>query len=339
VSATAVSTTARRVALAPLSTDFAVFRLGVGAQTTMAERSPTSVLLPTVEWTDACEEVAAQLAPDDELLIVHDDPSDPVADRAGETPENVRFIAAGDPSGCSGKANAIAEGMEAARRDRIVWTDDDFRHPPDWLDRLNADYDERGPTTEVPHFVGRDPLSALLEPHYLLSGTMTVAKGGIGWGGALIFERDDVDDAALLRDLRRTVSDDGVLSDHLEFTAAPRRRRVAVGGAIGETLERHVRFTQIAWRHGTAGVVASAVLGAFVTVPLVLFPVAGVAVATLLFAALYASLGVRRWTVLLAYPSTVLQIPLFLYALARPTFVWGGRRYRWRSKYDVEIVE
>jgi hypothetical protein len=27
------------------------------------------------------------------------------------------------------------------------------------------------------------------------------------------------------------------------------------------------------------------------------------------------------------------------YGLARRTFVWGGRRYRWREKFDVEVVE
>lgn len=32
----------------------------------------------------------------------------------------------------------------------------------------------------------------------------------------------------------------------------------------------------------------------------------------------------------------VLLIP---YTLARRTFVWGGRRYRWRGKFDVSVVE
>ncbi len=30
---------------------------------------------------------------------------------------------------------------------------------------------------------------------------------------------------------------------------------------------------------------------------------------------------------------------LLLYAFARRTFVWGGRRYRWRGKFDVAVVE
>ena len=38
-----------------------------------------SVLLPTVEWGPACEQVAAQLDSGDELLVVCDTDSDPVA--------------------------------------------------------------------------------------------------------------------------------------------------------------------------------------------------------------------------------------------------------------------
>jgi hypothetical protein len=87
--------------------------------------TPTSILLPTVSWTPACGDVAAQLGSEDELLIIHDTEDDPVTDRE-RFPENVRLVPAGDPVGCSGKANAIAAGMEAANHDRLVWTDDDF---------------------------------------------------------------------------------------------------------------------------------------------------------------------------------------------------------------------
>ncbi len=111
-------------------------------------RTPTSVLLPTASWTDACDEVTAQLGPEDELLIVHDSEENPVADRK-LLPGNVQLIPAGDPGGCSGKTNAIAAGMEAASHDRLVWTDDDFHHSPDWLDRLHEPYRRSG-TARVP---------------------------------------------------------------------------------------------------------------------------------------------------------------------------------------------
>lgn len=87
--------------------------------------------------------------------MIHDGDDDPVADRTA-IPDGVRLIAAGEPGGCSGKANAIAAGMEAASHERVIWTDD-FHHPADWLQTLCADYDRHGPVSAVPYLVGRDP--------------------------------------------------------------------------------------------------------------------------------------------------------------------------------------
>ncbi|WP_232686654.1 glycosyltransferase [Halobacterium zhouii] len=300
---------------------------------------PTSVLLPTTRWTPACDEVAAQLAEDDELLVVCDAETDPVADHVRDQPENVRLVVAGEPSGCSGKANAIAAGMDAARHDRVAWTDDDFRHPPDWLAGLHADYERHGPVSELPAFVGRDPLSMLLEPVYVLGGTASVYAGDMVWGGAVLFERDDLEVDAFLADLRRTVSDDGLLSEHLDATAVRRTRRVEIGGTVRESLERHVRFTKIAYAHDPVGMSVSSVgITGLVTASL-LVPVYAFVVAALLFAGCYAAFGIRRWTAVLGYPALLASVPLLAYAYARRTFVWGGRRYRWRSKFDVELVE
>ena len=95
-----------------------------------ASATPVSVLLPTVRWTDACDEVAGQLrGPEafgggagetDELLVICDSPDDPVADRRGGLPARTRIVIAGEPEGCSGKANAVAAGMEAAANERIA---------------------------------------------------------------------------------------------------------------------------------------------------------------------------------------------------------------------------
>ena len=302
----------------------------------MAE--PTSVLLPTTEWTPACREVADQLGPADELLVVADDAADPVAGR-DDLPRGVEVVLAGEPTGCSGKANAIAAGMEAAAHDRIVWTDDDFHHPPDWLARLCADYERRGPVTELPFFAGRDPLAVLLEPVYALGGTFGAYVGGVAWAGAVAFDRSDLDVDAFLADLRRSVSDDGILSEHLDVTTLRRTRVVPTGGSTRATLERHVRFTQIVRRHDPAGLTGLSVVATLSTVAALLFPLPALLVLTLLQAGLYAAYGVRRWTFLLAYPATLVQVPLFVYGVTRRTFVWGGRRYRWRSKYDVTVVD
>ncbi|AHG04794.1 glycosyl transferase [Halobacterium sp. DL1] len=298
---------------------------------------PTSVLLPTTRWTPACEEVATQLGPEDELLVVCDTETDPVAERVADEPDRVRLVVAGEPEGCSGKANAVAAGMEAARHDRVAWTDDDFHHPPDWLDGLQADYERHGPVSELPAFVGRDPLSVLLEPLYVLGGTAGVYAGDKVWAGAVLFERGDLDVDAFLADLRRTVSDDGLLSEHLDATALRRTRRVAVGGSIRESLERHVRFSKIAYIHDPRGMVASSVVTAGLAAASLLAPLYAFVVAALLFSGLYAAFGNRRWTAVLAYPAMLASLPLLVYAHARRTFVWGGRRYRWRSKFDVEV--
>ncbi|UWG50949.1 Glycosyl transferase family 2 [Halalkaliarchaeum sp. AArc-CO] len=306
----------------------------------MSRDPPASVLLPTTVWTSAIEEVADQLGPSDELLVICDTASDPVDRDVSEDTGAVRLVIAGEPVGCSGKANAIAAGMEAAEHDRIVWTDDDFHHPDDWLERLLSAYDRQGPTTEVPSFVGRDPLSTLFEPQYALGGTAGVYFGDVAWAGAVVFERNDLpDEGMFVRDLRSTVSDDGLLTDRLDITPVKRVRRVEVGGTVRETLERHVRFVQIVRRHAPAGFAINGVLALGTTVAGVLFPLPTLALLTGLFAVLYAAFGVRRWTFLLAYPSVMVSVPFLAYGLLRRTFVWGGRRYRWRSLFDVEVVE
>ena len=318
--------------------------------------TPVSVLLPTVRWTDACDEVADQLrgpeafggeeggevdadSPADELLVICDSPDDPVAARRGDLPDRVRVLIAGEPEGCSGKANAIAAGMEAAANDRIAWTDDDFRHPPDWLATLDADYDRRGPTTEVPVFLGDDPLGRLFEPAYVIGGTLAVFAAGVAWGGAVIFERDDLHngEAAFLRDLRRTVSDDGTLTDHLDVSAVDRTRYVRAGGSIRGSLERFVRFLTITRYHAPTATAFNAAFGVAMAALCLVAPFAGVGLVTALAGAAYAKFGIRRATFLLAAPGVLIAPPLMAYAFARRTFVWGGRRYRWRSLFDVEV--
>lgn len=305
----------------------------------MSETPPTSILLPTYDPGAVCEELAAQLDDEDELLVICDADDDPAVQIANSLPDTVRIVIAGEPDRCSGKANAIAAGMEAARHDRIVWTDDDFHHPPDWLDRLHGDYEEHGPASELPFFVGKDPLAILLEPVYALAGTAGTYLGDVAWGGAVIFERDDLpDEGSFVRDLRRTVSDDGLLTDRVDITPVKRTRRVGIGGSVRETIERHVRFTKIVRYHDPSGTVANAVGASLVAAGGLVFPVPAFVGLAILMLGLYAVFDLRRWTFLLAYPALLLSVPLMAYGLLRRTFVWGGRRYRWRDKFTVEVV-
>jgi hypothetical protein len=227
--------------------------------------------------------------------------------------------------------------MEAASHDRLVWTDDDFHHPPDWLDRLHEDYAEYGPTTELPAFVGQDPLAVLLEPIYVLGGTLGTYVGDHAWGGAVIFDRRDIDEARFLSELRQTISDDGLLGEHTDVTSVRRVHSVPMGGSIRQTLERHIRFNKIFALHDPTaarlsfGVLVAALIGC------VLFPPLAVGL-TLLTAGVGASFGVRRESLLLTVPALAAAVPLGLYAFARNTFVWGGRRYRWDSKFAVAVL-
>jgi hypothetical protein len=297
---------------------------------------PLSVVLPTTDGVRACRAVAALLAPGDELVVVCDTSADPIA--GADLPADTRVVAAGDPEGCSGKANAVAAGIEAAAHDRLVLTDDDFRRPSSWLDRLRADYERVGPVSELPLFVGRDPLSRLLEPVYAW-GTLGLYRSDTPWGGALVFDRADVDGPAVLRELRQTLSDDGLLSEHLDVTQRLRLRRVPVGGSLRTALERHVRFMQIFRQFALSGLAKTTAVFALLTVVCLAAPAAGVAAATVLTAAVYARLGTGRLAVLWSAASVVAFVPLLAYALARRTFVWGGRRYRFRGKLDVEVED
>jgi hypothetical protein len=135
------------------------------------------------------------------------------------SPKGTPIVVAGEPEGCSGKANTIVTGMDVATHDLVVWTDDDFYHPSDWLDQLRADYEQQGPTTEIPLFVGRDPL----EPVYAQVSVFIATPAG-DCGGALMF---DPTEEALLAELRQTTSDDVTVNGYIEFQphsgpAAPR---------------------------------------------------------------------------------------------------------------------
>lgn len=298
----------------------------------------TSVLLPTTRWTDACSEIAGQLRSNDELLVIHDDVDDPVAAHS-DVPAGVRLIPAGEPTGCSGKANAIATGMDAASHERLVWTDDDFHHPPDWLETLTADYDRHGPVSEVPYFIGEDPLAVLIEPLLASTGSLGIYLLDQIWGGAVIFERDDIDEGAFLADLRQTVSDDALLMEYLQVTTVRRVHVVPIGGTVRGTVERMVRWTTILWRHDPGAIAGVGLILLLALVGGLLFPLYGVAVLTAGHLTVNEVLGVRRWTAILAYPGVFVFVPLVAYSLARRTFTWGGRRYRWPSKFDVQILE
>ena len=307
---------------------------------TPRERDPVSVLLPTVEWGPACAELAEQVEPADELLILCDTENDPVASR--ETPPNVTVLTAGVPTGCSGKANALAYGMERATHDRFVWTDDDFERSPDWLDRLVAVGERHGPATVIPDFVGGG-WWWLIEPTSTVMSTLSMYLGrgpwaGNAWGGGVTFTRDDLNVDDLVRDLRTCISDDGVLSDHLGDVYAVRsmQSQVPVPGDFTSVKQRMVRFTRITHVHEGLG---TELVGSLILVGIaLLFPLYAVPLVTVVSGLTYAIVGKKRWTFVLAYPALLILPLLFIAGITQKEFEWAGRRYRMHDVNDIEVV-
>jgi hypothetical protein len=262
-----------------------------------------------------------------------------------DPPDGVEILVGGEPEGCSGKANAMACGMERATNDRFVWTDADFERDDDWLDRLVEAGEQRGPATAVPFWYG-DGVWSLLEPWTMTFSTLLIyfgvgSTGNIGWGGGLTFTREEltvgVDDLAA--ELRQVLSDDGLVSQHVEEFHAVRSMvtPVEVPGDAASTYHRLLRLNRLTHVHeGMTGdfLIALGMTAAAVTVPLV----AALAV-TLAAGVAYALLGLDRRTFLLAFPGLFLVPLTILGGMVVSEFEWAGRRYRLNGAYDVEVLD
>ena len=305
-----------------------------------SERDPVSVLVPTTEWTGACEDLAGQLRDGDELLVICDSASDPVAER--ETPASADVLIAGEPTGCSGKANAMAYGMERASNDRFVWTDADFRRDEEWLDRLVSAGRTRGPATAIPYFHGGGwwrlveawTVAFSTLPFYLGIGNW----GGNAWGGGVTFTRGDLDVEELVEDLRTVLSDDGLLSEHLGETHPVRTMvtPIEVSGALGDVVSRAVRFNRLTHVH--EGHYAALAVGIALVAAAVVATLPTALGSTALLAGVYRLLGIRRRTFLFALPG-IFAVPFGAAAgILREEFEWAGRRYRLEGEREVTVV-
>ncbi|MFB6176575.1 MAG: glycosyltransferase [Halobaculum sp.] len=308
----------------------------------MSDRDPVSVLLPTVEWTAACDQMAEQLDEDDEMLVICDSEDDPVTDR--KTPPGVETLVAGDPVACSGKANAIAHGLEHASNDRFVWTDADFDRADDWLDELVAAGETHGPATAIMFYYGggfwapMEPWTAMLISLglYLNVGT----AGDLAWGGGLTFTRAelDVSVAELAAELRQVVADDVLTAQHLDDIHPVRSlvMPVAVPGDARSSYYRLLRLGRQAHVHeGMYGdlVVATAAVAAAIA-----FPIPVAVIVTVATGLAYLLMGVRRPTFLLSFLGLFALPVIVLSCIVCSEFEWAGRRYRLVSEYEVEVL-
>lgn len=309
----------------------------------MADREPVSVLLPTLEWNTACEQLAAQLGSNDELLIICDTDDDPVSQY--DPPDGVRILVAGEPEGCSGKANALACGMTQARHDRFVWTDDDFERGSDWLDRLVAAGETHGPASAIPFFTGRR-FWRLFEPWYgaLFTVLFYLQLGGvsnIAWGGGVTFTRSEltVSVPEFVTELRTVLSDDYLLTSRLPEVYAVQTMvmDVKIPGGNCAVYHRLLRFVRIVgvnsgwspWLKLSSILIAGGLLS----------PVGTIISLTIGFTVIYFWLGLGRVNFFLSCAGILLLPVVTLLSKYFDEFDWAGRQYRYSDSGEVEVLE
>lgn len=296
-----------------------------------------SVIVPTIRWTPRMDSLVTGLRDEDELLIICDSKNDPVTAAA---PPEAEVLVAGNPVGCSAKAHALAIGMDQATSDIIVWSDDDVDRDGDgeWLERLVEHADKDGIATEVPVFVGGG-FWPLLEPVFMLAVTYDVLSGSHVWGGGVAFDRTIIDEEQFLRDLRRTVGDDYLLSEYLADPWIDQNhvRRVEVSGKPQDIYHRVVRWIKPGYLYHPLSFTVGVVVFLALAIGAVAYPVVGIPITTLVGVWVYRAAGIQRASVLLSYPSFILLPILLILSAVAPTFRWGNREYRWREKFDVTV--
>lgn len=308
----------------------------------MTDREPASILLPTMKWNTACAQLAAQLAPDDELLIICDTDQDPVAQH--DPPDGVRILTAGEPEGCSGKANALAHGMAQARHSRFVWTDDDFERDSDWLDQLVAAGEKHGPATAIPFFTG-NRWWRLFEPWHgaFFTVLMYLQLGGaanIAWGGGVTFTRSELTGSVsgFITELRAVLSDDYLLTKRLPEVYAVQTMvmDVEVPGGISPVYHRLLRFSRIVGVN--SGWSPWLKLSGILLAGGILFPLGTVLSLTIGFAVIYVWLGLGRMNFLLSCAGILLLPVMTAIAMVVNDFEWAGRRYRFPNSGEIKVL-
>ena len=304
----------------------------------VASNPATSIILPTTSYNEVIEQLSSQLSEKDELIVVYDTEKDPIADSDIDSKSQVKLLEAGEPEGCSGKANAIYHGMKAAENNRIVWTDDDFHHPEDWLEELHKTCNKHGAVSELPFFIGQNPLTIINEPTYALVMFITYLNNQV-WGGAVMFDRDQFDEETFLKELKSTVGDDVLLSEHLNSKTLRKTRRVEIDETVTEALERLARFVKHVRYHEPIQSLILGVVSVILAVLCISFPLYSLAGSSVLYFGIYQILGENRLTFLFSYVSLLILPILLTYGVLKKSFVWHGRRLKYNSKLDVEILE
>lgn len=298
-----------------------------------------SVIIPTFSWNSACKEVYRQLENGDELILVCDAESDPLFDQ--QTPKDVNVLLAGEPESCSGKCNALAYGLESASKEHVVCTDADFSHPAGWLNDVKNSLEENIFVTTLNFFKSEKLPGKLLEPGYL-TGIFIGTYSGLGaWGGLMAFNTDEAPMNQIIDQLRRTISDDILISQFFpDKTVNPSNFGIVeIEGGLKNVIEMSKRFGRSMFLVDPK-LLCIPVLSVLAYILLLLHsPVSGVLLPILIASLLYTRFGLKRLTFLLAPASLIIISLLVFYGSFSKKIEWNGRTYLWKDRFQVEVLD
>lgn len=296
------------------------------------------VIIPTLSWTSACEQVYQQLDDGDELIAVCDSESDPLSKQ--DTPSDIKVLVAGEPEGCSGKCNALAEALEQAAREHVVCTDADFQHPEGWLDEVKNSLEENEFVTTMNFFKSRKLTGKILEPGYLMGVFTGTYLGAGAWGGLMAFNKDRAPLDDITDQLRRTLSDDLLIGQFFQDQILNTSNFAVVDtqGGFKDALKTYKRFARSIYLMDPKMFYIPFIGVLTYLLFLVSSPVLGLLLPVLIAGLLYANFGVKRLTFLLAPLSIFLVTILVLWGAHSEKIEWNGRTYRWKDKLEVEVL-
>lgn len=305
-----------------------------------------SILLPAIEWTDSCQQLVDQKTEDDEIIVACDSADQPIVEQAADKP--VTVVVAGEPDGCSGKCNALAAALEAVSDDQdlIILTDDDLERDDDWLEYMKTKTREHGAYSTVPTFYSESVFGLFLEAAYTPMSYIGMKVGETIWPGAAGFKRENIDMDGLIDGLRRTLIDTAVLPEYVsadDGKAVPCDMSISPNIPVEGTFDsdfrkRGARIARTFWLTDRSAAVMSIGISAIVLLGLLIAPLVAAAITTGIVAVTYVLNRFPRWTFVFAPVSLVLWGVMMVYGVPKEEIEWGGRKYRWSDKYQVEIL-
>lgn len=201
-------------------------------------RSDVAVVIPARDEADSLPhllaDLAAQLRPGDEIVVVDDSSSDRTAQLAAEL--GARVVPAGPlPEGWAGKPHACAVGAAATTAPSLVFVDADVRFAPGAVQQVAATLDDCGGLVSVqPWHLPEGPGEQMAAVFNVVSmmGTGAFVPGGgtaqVAFGPVLACRRSDYERAGGHESVKGEVLEDVALARR--FRQAGREVRLFGGG-------------------------------------------------------------------------------------------------------------